>query len=117
MVRATSSACINHPSIEATARCKQCNTPVCGACRISAGSGFFCSEECKNKYEQFVQRAQQLERMRRPSIGISRRLGRLIGKLVIYAIVVLFFGLVATNFGVRIPILSDIVQRLIAAFG
>ena len=73
MLDAKVSGCINHPGIEAIGRCKQCSTPFCGACEIRSARGRFCSDVCRDKFEQFAARARQLDN-REPRPGILTRL-------------------------------------------
>lgn len=106
MPRAVDSVCLNHPGVEAAARCKQCNKPVCGACIVKGPTGNFCSDECKEKHEYFVQRAHQIDRMKKPSkLGV--RLKWLIAKLFVLVVLLLFVGAIGTIF--QIPVLSSIV--------
>ncbi len=65
MSSATLSGCINHPSIEAVGRCKQCGKPFCSTCEIPGPTGKFCSDPCKQRHEVFVKRAAKLDDMRR----------------------------------------------------
>jgi hypothetical protein len=83
-----------------------------------APSGTFCSEPCKQKYEQFIQRAQQLEAMRRPKGLFTLALKRFLGKSVVYLLLILFALVVATVvFQVRIPILSPVVGKILRLIG
>ena len=106
MALGTTSGCINHPGVEATARCKQCNKPVCSACRVMGPTGTFCSEECKARHETFVQRAAQLDSMRRPST-LMGSLKRLVGKLIVALILLGFLGVLGTL--IDIPYLTPLV--------
>ncbi|MDQ1256290.1 MAG: hypothetical protein QG656_886 [Candidatus Hydrogenedentes bacterium] len=111
------SGCINHPGVEAAARCRQCGKPVCGACVVSGPTGKFCCEECKGKHENFVQRAEQLDVKKRRGTGMLVGLRRLIVKGIILVAVVLFGAGAATYFGgFEIPVLSDIIRRILSAF-
>ena len=109
MLDGSSSGCINHPGVDASARCKQCNKPVCGACTIKAPTGNFCSMECKDKYETFVQRAAQVESMRKPG-KLGKMLKGLIGKLIVIAILLLGLGILGAL--VDIPVLSGLVDKV-----
>lgn len=62
------SGCLNHPAIEAVARCRQCGKPVCGKCVIKAQNGMFCCEECREKYTEFTQRAQKLDEREKATV-------------------------------------------------
>ena len=106
------SVCVHHPSIEAAVRCKQCGTPVCGTCKVSGPTGNFCSEECRAKHEQFIRRAQELEK-RRPMVGWWTKIQRLLVKLVVLIALVLFIASLLTYFGVEVPVLSEQLRRYI----
>jgi hypothetical protein len=112
MSRTMFSACVNHPAVEATTRCKACLKPICNACRVMGPTGVFCSTECKEKYEQFVERAARLEQMRKPKTFNLARIRSIVIKVIILAAVVLVAGFVASLFDVEIPVLSGIVERL-----
>ena len=116
MVDVTASGCINHPGVEATARCKQCGKPVCGACTVHGPTGKFCSEVCKEKHEGFMQRAQQMQQGSRRTGDIAK-LKRLLIKLVIWIVALVAVGFGAIYF--QIPVLSNIawkVYQFIAAY-
>lgn len=112
MSRTMYSACINHPAIEATARCKACLKPICNACKVVGPTGIFCSGECKEKYEQFVERAARMDAMQKPKAFNLARIRSYLVKAVLLALVVLVAGFVASVFDVEVPILSDIVDKL-----
>ena len=114
MALGTDSGCINHPGVEAVIRCKQCGRPACSACQVKGPTGVFCSEECKEKHQGFVQRAQQIDAMKKAKRGIP--FGRLIGKAIVWAIVLIFIVAVAGLFGVNIPFLSPLVRDLLPFF-
>jgi hypothetical protein len=107
MLDGTQSGCINHPGIEARARCKQCGKPVCGACIVAGPTGKFCSDACKETNQQFLVRAQQLEG--KGGTALFTKLKGLIASLVIVAAVCIALGVVATVF--EIPVLSGLVVK------
>ncbi len=103
------SSCTQHPSTEAIGRCKQCGKPFCGACRIQGPTGYFCTPHCKEKHEEFIERAKQLDDVR-----TSRGFGQLfmrIRQLIVISIVVLIAAAVATYYGIYIPVLSDFLEQ------
>lgn len=108
MALGTDSGCINHPGVEAAIRCKQCGRPACSACRVKGPTGDFCSEECKEKHQSFVQRAQQMDAMKKAKRGIP--FGQWIRKIIILAIVVIFLVVLAGMFGIEIPFLTPLVR-------
>ena len=105
-------SCINHPGIEAAIRCKQCGTPVCAGCKVGGPTGNFCGETCRDKHEQFVRRAQELEQ-RRPTAARLYKLRRFAVRLIVLAVLVLFIALVLTYFGIEVPYLSEQFHRYI----
>lgn len=117
MAHTTISTCLNHPGIEAVGRCKQCLKPVCGTCKVVGPVGIFCSTECKEKYEQFVERAAKLDSMPQPKVVIFRKVRTAVVRLIILAAVILVVGFAADMFGVNIPYLDDGVEGLKDLFG
>lgn len=107
------SACINHPGIEAATRCKQCGKPVCRACTVAGPTGYFCSEACNQKHQQFASRARELEGQARSSF--FPKLRGLITTLLVIAVVVVALGVVATFF--PIPVLSDLTLQVRGMIG
>lgn len=117
MVDATHSACINHPAIEATGRCKQCGRPMCDACTVTGPTGRFCGEPCERKHEAFVQRARELEARSasrsRSLFGV--RLRALVGGLLkggVLAAVVLGVG-----YWFEVPVLHAAAEWLLELLG
>jgi hypothetical protein len=89
------SHCINHPYVEATARCKRCNVPLCKDCQIFTPEGIFCSEKCATQMRIFVQRAKELEKgVRKPRARFpARQLIIAIGAILAVVLVLRFvFG-------------------------
>ncbi|MFP4502474.1 MAG: B-box zinc finger protein [Candidatus Hydrogenedentota bacterium] len=113
MVDATRSACINHPGVEATHRCKQCGRPVCDTCTIMGPTGRFCSENCRTTHEAFVQRARQLETKTRVGFGV--RLRNFLGSLIVVVIVAAVVLGIGHFF--EVPVLRDIAARLLEFAG
>jgi len=107
MVSGTLSSCVNHPSIEATGRCKQCSKPFCDTCAVRGPTGIFCSQECKQRHEAYVQRAAKLDDMRRDTSFFAKS-WIWIRKLIVFAIVALIIGVVLHYLGVTVPVLSDL---------
>ena len=101
MLDPTASGCINHPGIEASARCKQCSRPVCGQCVIQSPQGNFCSGECSDKFAHFSGRAEQMDQRGGGPRGVFlMKIRQLIVKLLILAAVVglVVFGARALDF-------------------
>lgn len=108
MALGTDSGCINHPGVEAIIRCKQCGRPACSTCRVKGPTGEFCSEECKEKHQSFVQRAQQVDAMKKAKRGFP--FGRLIRKAIVIAVLLIFAVALGAAFGIEIPFLSPLVR-------
>ncbi len=104
------SSCLNHPSVEATGRCKQCSKPFCDTCAVRGATGNFCSQACKEKHEAYVQRAVKLDDMRRDTSFFAKS-WIYIRKLIVFAIVGLILAVVAHFFGVNVPYLSDFINQ------
>ena len=114
MALGVESTCINHPAIEATHRCKQCGKPVCGACRVQAPTGNFCSENCRESYQQFADRAEQLDRAA-PRPSQLWRVRRFIQRLVVLLVVAAFAAVVATYMGFDLPVVSEFIRQFLDA--
>lgn len=108
MALGTDSGCINHPGVEAVIRCKQCGRPACSSCRVKGPTGDFCSEECKEKHQGFIQRAQHMDSMKKAKRGIP--FGRWIRKIIVWAVVLIFLVALGSVFGIEIPFLSPLVR-------
>src|SRR5690554_3299660 len=52
--------CPVHVNRQATFKCKQCGKPGCNLCMVSSPLGRFCSEPCREKFEAFAKKAQDL---------------------------------------------------------
>lgn len=98
--------CVNHPSHEAVARCRQCGTGVCKACAISGRGGQFCSQECAEKYGAFMDRAKEMGVSSKQGLGIMHRLSKMVGSLLVALVALLALGVVSVMF--EIPVLADI---------
>lgn len=113
MPRATGSGCINHPGVEATARCKQCGKPVCNACHVVGPTGVFCSESCKEKHMAFIQRAQALEQRRKAGPGqFSLKVKKFITKAVVVVILLFAAGFLLVYYNKYIPYVSELIDRV-----
>jgi hypothetical protein len=109
-----SSGCVNHPGVDASARCKQCHKPICNTCKVDSAVGIFCSQGCQQKYEGFVQRVAQHEGMRKPGT-LGTKIKGLIGKLIVILILLVALGVLGKL--VEVPVLSPIVDKVLAAIG
>lgn len=104
------SSCLNHPTIEAIGRCKQCNKPFCGACRVKGPTGNFCSDECKASHEAFIRHAKALEDMKGAASGIH--VFRLLKNVALLAVGAVILAVAATIMGVEIPVVSDFLRNI-----
>jgi len=105
MTKGIASVCVTHPAVEAIGRCKVCNKPFCGACRVQGPTGNFCSQACKEKHEAYVQRAQQLEE-RKPSFFKGSTFRRWVKRGVILVVVLLIVSVVAAFMDYDIPLIG-----------
>ncbi len=110
MVAPTASGCINHPGVEAVARCKQCGKPVCGACVVTGPTGRFCGDPCKEKHEKFIERAQDMQRNSKSTGGLQK-LKTLLVKLVMFIVAIGALGFAAVYFD--IPVVGDLVRKVL----
>lgn len=115
MMGAKTIGCINHPGMEAIGRCRQCGKPVCKQCGLTGAKGIYCSEVCKEKHEQFIQRAGNLEPTRGYRPGIGFRLRQLLGVLITMAAIVCVLGMV--SYLTYIPLLTDLTTRVLSLLG
>lgn len=103
-------------AVDAIGRCKQCGSPVTQFNKVVGPTGMFCSDECKANHEAFTQRAGSLERTKKGGLfGLPRVLGKLVGQLIVLAIIVVAIGAVGAIF--EIPVLSPLVSNVRATLG
>jgi len=110
MPQATGSGCVNHPGVEAVARCKACRKPVCATCVVTGPTGQFCSETCREKHEAYVKRARDLDRTSRRT-GDLAKVRRLLIKLVI--LVVGVGALAWICLFLDVPVVADAVRAVL----
>ncbi|MCX8064521.1 MAG: hypothetical protein N3G21_05035 [Candidatus Hydrogenedentes bacterium] len=100
------SSCINHPAVSATARCKQCGKPLCPACVVSSPLGTFCSEVCRERFEGFTKRVQEIDqRSTRAKWNVSVYVRKILSFLLSIIVVLVLVGVVGTIF--NIPVISQ----------
>jgi hypothetical protein len=107
--------CINHPGMEAVGRCLQCSKPVCKQCGIVSVTGLYCSEVCREKYEQYMHRAQALESEKGYKRGFFFGLKRAVGVVITLAVILFVLGCVASL--TYIPLLTDVTTRIRSLLG
>lgn len=110
MALGIASACVNHPAIEASGRCKQCSKPFCSACEVPGPTGSFCSGACLRKHEMFVQRAAKLDDMQRDTSFFGKLWIR-IRKLLVFVVVALILAVALHFMGIEVPWLSETLNR------
>jgi len=113
MLAGSQSGCINHPAVEAVARCKQCGRPVCGTCVVGGPTGNFCSDACKEKHQAFMSKAQQLEGRAGTSMFVLLR--NLMAWVIIVVVVCVAVGIVATF--VELPVVSELTDKVRGIIG
>lgn len=115
MMGAKTIGCINHPGVEALGRCRQCGKPVCSQCGVTGSKGIYCCEVCRDKHEDFLQRAQgmDLEGPRGPGIGL--RIRQAVGLVITLAAVLFVLGMISSL--TYIPLLTDVTARIRSLLG
>lgn len=113
MLKGTEAACINHPTVHAALRCKQCSRPVCEACIVQGPLGRYCSAECKEKHQHFHQRVQQMDT--RASKASFTKVKTMIATFIVFLGVLFMVGVIASI--IEIPFISDITYRVRDAIG
>ncbi len=111
MPKSLYSMCINHPNIDAAARCKQCGKPVCNNCKVTGPQGYYCSEECKERHQAFTERVEQMDKRELPKGIWIIKIRRILGRLVMLAIVAVFAAFAAHAMGFEIPIVGGLVEQ------
>ncbi len=101
------SKCYNHPSFDATARCKQCAKPICDTCKVISPTGVFCSETCRDQNKAFTERMDQMDRNTPPPGRWAVRFKSLVSRLILLALGVFVIGVTLHALGFDIPYLSS----------
>lgn len=115
MMGAKTIGCINHPGVESIGRCRQCGKPVCRQCGVSGAKGIYCSDVCREKHEDFMQRAEGLGLERRCGPGIGLQIRRGLGMLITLAVVLFVLGVISSL--TYIPLLTDLTARIVSLLG
>ena len=110
MAKGLASACTAHPGFEAVGRCKQCSKPYCSDCQVNGPTGMFCSEACKETHEAFVNRAQQLDGMRKDSTKAAS-LKIMLRKAIIWLIILGVAAVGLTYLGIDLPVVGAPIQN------
>ncbi|MBN2312210.1 MAG: hypothetical protein JXR94_24740 [Candidatus Hydrogenedentes bacterium] len=103
--------------LDAIGRCKQCGARVTEFDKVTGPTGMFCSQECRQKHEAFIQRAEALHATHKKSyLGMVRALFRhFLGKVLALLVLLAFVAILATVFD--LPVISDMVEKMgIASF-
>ncbi len=115
MTGAKTIGCINHPGVDAVGRCRQCSKPVCKQCGIVSTNDLYCSEACREKYEQYMHRAQSRESEKEYKPGFFPQLRQLLGIVITFAVILFVLGCVASL--TYIPLLTDVTTRIRSLLG
>lgn len=101
----THTMCPVHVTRQATFKCKQCGKPGCNLCLVSSSMGRFCSEECRDKFEAFARKAEELgePEIKRPKL---LRVRRVVQRLV--AVIAVLLGLIIAGSAFYIPGLTQV---------
>ena len=113
MLKGAESACINHPTVHGTIRCKQCSRPICKDCVVPGPLGSYCSQACKEKHTQFNAQVQRLDA--KAGTASFTKVKKLVAAVIVLAGVLFAVGFVAST--VEIPIVTDITMRIREAIG
>jgi len=70
----------------------------------------YCSDICREKHEQFVQRAKDMDLHRATRRGVFFHIRNLIGSLIMLAAILFALGFTASI--VYIPVLTEITERV-----
>ena len=108
MSQAEKTQCINHPTVPAAIRCKQCASPACTKCVVHAPFGRFCSEHCRDQYNAMHVQAEAMQPQGKSSPLLGLR--RLIKKVVLVAIGICMLGVIGTL--VKVPVLTPLVFKI-----
>lgn len=110
MMGAKTIGCINHPGVEAIGRCRQCSKPVCKQCGVSGTNGIYCSDVCREKHEQFMQRAKSLDLDKNNRRGIFFQIRNWAGTLITLLAFIFALGFVSSL--IYIPYLSEVTVKI-----
>lgn len=104
------------PDAVVLGQCAQCGGPVTTKARVEAASGVFCSEDCREKYDAFRERATAYEdRPHRAPINWKFTAIRWVRKLIGLTIVFVLLGCVALLF--KIPVLLPFYRGVLNVLG
>ena len=112
MMGAKTIGCINHPSLLAVGRCRQCSKPVCKECGIVSSAGLYCSEVCQEKHSQFLKRAGDLETTRSSRLHLGLKFRKLLGLLITLIVILCVLGMI--SYHTYIPLLTDLTARVLS---
>lgn len=79
------SVCLNHPNVEAAARCATCSKPVCGDCAQVHDGVTYCSQLCYENAKRTGVMVEDVER-RKAKANFRRRVRMLVNLLVLAAL-------------------------------
>jgi len=105
--------CVYHPGKAAASKCRQCGQTTCHQCTVTGPTGKFCSTPCRTAHEAKTLQQQDVEGKAGSSFSVRLR-GML--RILIFVVVIFACAAFATKF-VYIPGLSEIIVKILAAFG
>jgi hypothetical protein len=81
--------CANHPQIETSLRCNQCEKPICSKCAVLSPTGYRC-RECVSSRQKVFETAQTIDYwLAFPAAAILSLIGSLfVARIGLYAILV-----------------------------
>ena len=100
--------------MDVIAHCKQCGGPITSHTKVLGPTGVFCSEVCREKHENFVQRAAALESPeRKRSTGYITwlRIRGTVARIVAILVLIVFMAAVFTE-AVNVPVLTPFFTAL-----
>lgn len=84
--------CVNHPTRQATSRCKRCGKPICDDCKMVSEVGVVCSEQCLDAIKAFQERVgDDLPRRRRNPVQTILKWVAILGVVIAVAYGVMCF--------------------------
>ena len=97
-------------------QCKQCGGPVTDMDQVVGETGIFCSDKCRDQYEEFAKRAVEMEDAhKKPRRRTRFLLTLLYRRLVPILLVVIVLGAVA--YFLDLPFLGPLVGDLLGRIG
>jgi hypothetical protein len=103
------------PDDVVVAQCAQCGGPVTERDKVVVSEGPFCSMECREQYEEYLQRLEEAEGRPKPGWSLRYTVRRLIRFVILLALVLVLVGFFAVTFD--IPHVTPFYERLLESIG